>query len=65
MSVIPQTPRASSWFGPRGSALDPLGTVYGPQTPRLLTPPPLTTNPGSTPGILSDISKDLAKLSAD
>ena len=32
-----------------GSTLDQLGTLSGPQTPRLLTPP-LTTNPGSAPG---------------
>ena len=49
MSVIPETPRASGGLGPRGSALDPLGTVCGPHTPRLLTAP-LTTNPGSAPG---------------
>jgi hypothetical protein len=53
MSVIPQTHRASggawpSWAPYRGSALDPLGTVCGPQTSRLLTPP-LTTNSGSAP----------------
>ena len=32
-----------------GSALDPLETLGGPQTPRLLSSP-LTQNPGSTPG---------------
>jgi hypothetical protein len=53
MSVIPQTPRASGGLAPpwapyQGSALDPLGTLSGPKTPRLLTPP-LTTNPGSDP----------------
>ena len=45
MSVIPQAPRASGGLSPpwalyQGSALDPLGTLSGPQTPRLLTPPP-------------------------
>ena len=40
MSVIPQTPRVSG--GQQGSALDPLGT------PHKLTPPPQTTNPGTT-----------------
>ena len=55
MSVIPQTPELPGVFAPpplvprQGSALDPLGTLIGPQTPRLLTPPPLTTNPGSAP----------------
>ena len=53
MAVIHQTPRASGglcppWAHYQGSALDPLGTLSGPQTPRLLTPP-LTTNPGSAP----------------
>ena len=37
-----------SWAPYWGSALDPLGTVCGPQTPHLLTLP-LTTNPGSAP----------------
>ena len=32
----------------QGSTLDQLGTLSGPQTPRLLTLP-LTTNPGSAP----------------
>ena len=49
MSVIPQTPQSfwggggalPPWAPYRGSALDPLGTVCSPQTPRLLTPPPL------------------------
>jgi hypothetical protein len=53
MSVIPKIPRASGGFAPgapyKGSNLDQLGTLSGPQTPRLLTPPPLTTNPGSAP----------------
>ena len=39
-----------TWALYQGSALDPLGTISGPQTPRLLTHP-LTTNPGSAPGI--------------
>ena len=34
--------------GPLTRALDPLGTLSGPQIPRLLTPP-LTTNPISAP----------------
>jgi hypothetical protein len=38
------------WAPYQGSVYDPLGTLSGPQTPRLLTPPPLTTNPGSAPG---------------
>jgi hypothetical protein len=54
MSVIPQTPEVPRGFVPlvpyKGSALDPLGTLSGPQTHRLLTPPPLTTNPASAPG---------------
>ena len=45
--LISQTPRASGAHY-YGSVLDPLGTLSGPQTPRLLTPP-LTTNPGSAP----------------
>ena len=49
MSVIPQTPELPGGFAPlvpcQGSALDPLGTLSGPQTPR-----PLTINPGSAPG---------------
>ena len=54
MSVIPKIPRASGgpklpWAPYQGSTLDQLGTLSGPQTPRLLTPP-LTTNPGSAPG---------------
>jgi hypothetical protein len=56
MSVIPQTPELPGGLAPlvpcQGSALDPLGTLSGPQTPRLLTPP-LTTNPGSAPGSLA------------
>ena len=52
MSVIPQTPELPGGFALlvpyQGSALDPLGTLSGPQTPRLLRPP-LTTNPGSAP----------------
>ena len=52
MSVIPQTPELPGGIAPlvpcQGSALDPLGTLSGPQTPRLLTPP-LTTDPGSAP----------------
>jgi hypothetical protein len=36
------------WAHYQGSAHDPLGTLSGPQTPRLLTHP-LTTNPGSAP----------------
>ena len=52
MSVIPQSSRASRglrpWAPYQGSALYPLGTLSGPQTPHLLTPP-LTTNPGSAP----------------
>ena len=47
MSVIPQTPRAS-WALYQGSALDPLGTLSGPQPPSP-THAPLTTNPGSAP----------------
>ena len=53
MSVIPQTLRASEGLGTpwtlSDSALDPLGTICGPQTPCLLTPP-LTTNYVSVPG---------------
>jgi hypothetical protein len=53
MSVIPQTLELLGGLAPlvpyQGSALDTLGTLSGPQTPRLLTPPPLTTNPGSAP----------------
>jgi hypothetical protein len=51
MSVIPQTSRATRglWAPFQGSALDPLGTLSGPQSPRLLNPPH-TTNPGSAPG---------------
>jgi hypothetical protein len=52
MSVIPQTPRASGGLAPLGSALDQLGTLSGPQTPCLRTPP-LTTNPGSDPDIVN------------
>jgi hypothetical protein len=37
------------WAPYQGSTLDQLGTLSGPQTPRLLTPS-LTTNPGSAPG---------------
>ena len=47
MSVIPQTPRASVPY--KGSVRDPLGTLSGPQNPRIPTPP-LTTNPGSASG---------------
>jgi hypothetical protein len=36
------------WAPCQGSVYDPLRTLSGPQTPRLLTPP-LTTNPGSAP----------------
>ena len=43
MSVIPQSSRASRglrpWAPYQGSALYPLGTLSGPQTPHLLTPP--------------------------
>jgi hypothetical protein len=53
MSVIPQPPELPGGLAPwalyQGYALDPLGTLSGPQTHRLLTPP-LTTNPGSAPG---------------
>ena len=54
MSVIPKIPRVSGAKAPlapyQASTLDQLGTLSGPQTPRLLTPPPpLTTNPGSAP----------------
>ena len=46
----PERPGAwPPWAPYWGSALDPLGTVCGPQTPHLLTLP-LTTNPGSAPG---------------
>jgi hypothetical protein len=53
MSLIPKIPRASGglcppWAPYQGSTLDQLGTLSGPQTPRLLTPP-ITTNPGSAP----------------
>jgi hypothetical protein len=53
MSVIPKIPKDSGglcppWAPYQGSTLDQLGTLSGPQTPRLLTPP-LTTNPGSAP----------------
>ena len=51
----PKIPRASGglcpWAPYQGSTLDQLGTLSGPQIPRLLTPP-LTTNPGSAPGTL-------------
>jgi hypothetical protein len=54
MSVIPHTPEVPGGLAPlalyQGSALDPLGTLSGPQTHRILTLPPLTTNPGSAPG---------------
>ena len=44
MSVIPQTLELLGGLAPlvpyQGSALDTLGTLSGPQTPRLLTPPP-------------------------
>jgi hypothetical protein len=51
MSVIPKkSPELQEalppWAPYQGSTLDQLGTLSGPQTPRLLTPP-LTTNPGS------------------
>ena len=45
MSVIPKIPRASGGFAPppwapyQGYTLDQLGTLSGPQTPRILTPP--------------------------
>ena len=44
MSVIPKIPRASGgallpWAPYQGSTLDQLGTLSGPQIPRLLTPP--------------------------
>ena len=39
----------AAWAPYQGSALDPLGTLSGPKTPRLLTPTPLITNPGSPP----------------
>ena len=42
-----------------------MGTLSGPQTPRLLTPPPLTTNPGSAPAALAiffNISMETMKL---
>jgi hypothetical protein len=44
MSVIPKIPRASGgalppWAPYQGSTLDQLGTLSGPQNPRLLTPP--------------------------
>jgi hypothetical protein len=53
MSVIPKkSPELQEalppWAPYQGSTLDQLGTLSGPQTPRLLTPP-LTTNPGSAP----------------
>ena len=42
--LIPQTPELPGGFVPlvpcQGSAVYPLGTLSGPQTPRLLTPPP-------------------------
>ena len=52
MSVIPQTPQSFRALY-QGSALDPLGTLGGPQTPSP-THASLTTNPGSAPayGIL-------------
>ena len=58
MFVIPKIPRASGgalppWAPYQGSTLDQLGTLSGPQIPRLLMPP-LTTNPGSAPGVLLD-----------
>ena len=44
MSVIPQTPELPVGLVPlvpyQGSALDPLGTLSGPQNPRILTLPP-------------------------
>ena len=52
--LIPKIPRASGGFAPLGSLPGfypgPAVTLSGPQTPRLLTPP-LTTNPGTAPGI--------------
>ena len=43
MSVIPQPPELPGGLAPwalyQGYALDPLGTLSGPQTHRLLTPP--------------------------
>jgi hypothetical protein len=42
MSVIPQTPQSFAPLVPyQDSALDPMGTLSGPQTPCLLTPPPI------------------------
>jgi hypothetical protein len=54
MSVIPKIPRASGggalppWAPYQGTTLDQLGTLSGPQNPRLLTHH-LTTNPESAP----------------
>jgi hypothetical protein len=50
--LIPKIPRASGGLCPlgpyQGYTLDQLGSLSGPQTPRLLTPL-LTKNPGSVP----------------
>ena len=66
MYVIPQTLRASRGLRPlapyQGSALDPLGTLCGPQIPRPLTLP-LTTNPRSAPDHPSEyLSINLKKI---
>ena len=51
----PELRRGASppWAPFQGSVYDPLVTLSGPQTPRLLTPPSVTTNPGSAPGTSS------------
>jgi hypothetical protein len=48
--VLVNTARPDEARAPyQGSTVDQLGPLSGPQTPRLLTPPPLTINPGSAP----------------
>ena len=60
--LIPQTPEFPGGFASlapyHGSALVPLGTLSGPQTPRLLTPP-LTTHPGSAPELCVRINNKI------
>ena len=64
--LIPKIPRASGgkappWAPYQASTLDQLGTLSGPQTPRLLTPP-LTTNPGSAPDYSGYIQTHCQKI---
>jgi hypothetical protein len=68
MYVIPKIPRASGGLCPPGPLPGfypgPAGTLSGPQTPRLLTPPPLTTNPGSAPDMPPVLTAALWRLCA-